>query len=278
MIDLRAVFPAQPEAFGDTEPQDAGQRSGWRRVQKARKEVLDTVGRGEHPASTDFKNLWSDYKHHFGEAQFQGKCAFCETRIGAAQPGDVEHYRPKTAICEPASPGNRDDRGGRSPGRTYEPKSRPGYWWLAYEWTNYLYSCATCNRTWKRNSFPLRDARGAMGPGIESDERTLLLNPFHTDPEPHFDFDEFGQIHGLTEEGKTTIDRCGLDRQSLINERFRVAQNFEKLVDLLEGGFLTAEGFENLVADLCTDAAEYAGLARSLSAQWLEAILGPESP
>ena len=278
MIDMRAVFPVQPEAFGDSEPQDPDQKSGWEKIQKARQKVLEAVSRDELPASKDFKNLWTDYKHHFGKAQFNGKCAFCESRIAAGQPGDVEHYRPKTAICEPDTPGNRDDSGGQSPGRTYQAKSQPGYWWLAYEWTNYLYSCATCNRTWKRNSFPLRGARSTMEPGAEDGEQPLLLNPFHTDPEPHFSFDEFGQIHGLTEEGEITIDRCGLDRQSLITERFRIAEKFEGFVEMLEGGMLTAEGFDRLVADLCTDEAEYAGLARSLSAQWLEATLGPDSP
>lgn len=275
---MRAVFPPQPEAFGNSEPQAADQKSGWKKVQKAREKILDTINRGEIPPSRDFKNLWSEYKHLFCQAQFEGKCAFCETRISAAQPGDVEHYRPKTAVCEPLSPGNRDDSGGQSPGRAHGPESHPGYWWLAYEWTNYLYSCATCNRTWKRNSFPVRDPRGTMEPGVEFAEAPLLLNPFQTDPEPHLAFDEFGQIHGLTEEGEITIDRCGLDRQSLINERFRVAQNFDELVAMLGEGLLTPEGFDRLVAKLCTDDAEYAALARSLSAQWLEATLGPDSP
>ena len=47
-----------------------------------------------------------------------GKCGFCETPTSAAYYGDVEHFR---------------------------PKSPNAYWWLAYCFDNYLYSCRLCN-------------------------------------------------------------------------------------------------------------------------------------
>jgi hypothetical protein len=69
------------------------------------------------------------------------KCAFCEAKIRHTQPGDVEHFRPQAATRQ-----SKD-----------APLRKPGYYWLAYEWTNLLLACAECNRRGKGNLFPLRD-------------------------------------------------------------------------------------------------------------------------
>ena len=63
----------------------------------------------------------------------QGKvCAYC----GVALRGlEVDHFRPKGTV------GN--------------DKAHGGYWWLAYELSNYFLGCTVCNGTRKRNSFPL---------------------------------------------------------------------------------------------------------------------------
>jgi len=50
------------------------------------------------------------------EREANGKCAFCEAPTSATYFGDVEHFRPKS-----------------------------DYWWLAYCYDNYLYSCRVCN-------------------------------------------------------------------------------------------------------------------------------------
>lgn len=57
-----------------------------------------------------------------------GKCAYCETPLKVVSFGDVEHYRPSSR-----------------------------YWWLAYSYENYLASCAICNRSFKRDHFPVRN-------------------------------------------------------------------------------------------------------------------------
>jgi hypothetical protein len=33
--------------------------------------------------------------------------------------------------------------------------TQPGYYWLAYEWSNLLISCQLCNQEFKKNRFPL---------------------------------------------------------------------------------------------------------------------------
>ena len=117
----------------------------------------------------------------------KNKCAYCETTTKANQPGDVEHYRPKSI-----------------------------YWWLAYCYDNYLVSCRSCNQS-KFNHFPIQNGK-MRGPAIRSNttdafiaskagtiapdplnkvkvdafirqhkqERPLLLNPYFDDPAEYF--------------------------------------------------------------------------------------------
>src|SRR6266481_3442684 len=54
-------------------------------------------------------------------------CAYCEQHLPENDRGDVEHFRPESL-----------------------------YRWLAYAFDNYLLSCSICNRTLKRDRFPLR--------------------------------------------------------------------------------------------------------------------------
>ncbi len=64
-----------------------------------------------------------------------GKCAYCEAPTDIVAHGDVEHFRPISA-----------------------------YWWLAYCFDNYLYSCQICNQTYKGNKFPIA---GTLAPTVE---------------------------------------------------------------------------------------------------------------
>jgi len=58
-----------------------------------------------------------------------GKCAYCEAPTDVVAHGDVEHFRPKSV-----------------------------YWWLAYCFDNYLFSCQICNQTHKGDKFPISGA------------------------------------------------------------------------------------------------------------------------
>ena len=167
----------------------------------------------------DFPNYWGKHKHYFIRSQYSGKCAYCETQVISGSPGDVEHFRPK-AYCQTLSPAkNRDDYRGQPPRRSNVGPSIEGYWWLAYNWRNYLLSCNRCNSIWKRNQFPVEAKRSRRGDKM-SVEKALLINPFTVDPETHFEFNAItGKIRGLTPQGIATIDICGLDRKSLEVQR-----------------------------------------------------------
>jgi len=58
------------------------------------------------------------------------KCAYCEASTAVTAHGDVEHFRPKSL-----------------------------YWWLAYCYDNYLFSCQICNQSYKGDNFPVLGAR-----------------------------------------------------------------------------------------------------------------------
>lgn len=195
---IRYVRPPQPRGF----PTQA--------MEDEKRELASNHG---HKA----KPLWSNFKEHFFKAQ-HGKCGFCEAKI-LGHTGDVEHYAPKLEVHELVSPGRELPHSTRVEHRTVaQPPMKPGYWWLTYQWTNWLLACSRCNSVWKLCLFPVAEQpRSAPNP---SDPCTpLLLNPFDDDPEEHLDVDAIGQLVAITVRGRETIQTCGLDRDSLRRER-----------------------------------------------------------
>ncbi|MBY5549905.1 hypothetical protein HFO61_24365 [Rhizobium leguminosarum] len=155
---------------------------------------------------------------------FGGKCAYCETRISSNQPGDVEHFRPK----------------GRVVGDDFKPVlashpqrgmiNHPGYFWLAYKWSNLLPSCNDCNRyrkhgrkqprgAGKADRFPV-EGQHACDPARVVQEVPLLIDPSEVNPALHIEFHADGTVSGKTEEGRRTIDLFGLNlREGLVEAR-----------------------------------------------------------
>lgn len=80
--------------------------------------------------------------------------------------GDIDHYRPKNESKDLDGTTILSD----------------GYWWLAYDYTNYRLSCVVSNSRFegggKRNYFPLRDAsRAGSQDSTCENEEPLLLDP-----------------------------------------------------------------------------------------------------
>lgn len=149
------------------------------------------------------------------------KCGFCEAIFDANVAGDVEHYRPKTAITT-------------STGRIY-----PGYYWRGYIWDNLSYACPDCNGYRKRDLFPLvlEDARALDHHHDINDEEPLLLDPYGArDPREHIRFRGEAPV-SATPEGNTTIKILALDRTSLARDRLhhlRQLSRMRKSIILLE--------------------------------------------
>jgi uncharacterized protein (TIGR02646 family) len=109
--------------------------------------------------------------------QFE-KCCFCEAIFSDNSYGDVEHFRPKKAYKKR-----------RASGLTY-----PGYYWLAYDWTNLMFSCEKCNRSFKGNLFPLDDETTRKPyhdhANLLVNEDRLLIDPNIEDPSLFMTFKE----------------------------------------------------------------------------------------
>lgn len=134
------------------------------------------------------------------------KCAYCESRVTTTSFGDVEHFRPKGGV--------RQAEG--------SPLEQPGYYWLAYEWSNLLVACEKCNRALKKCIFPLSNpARRARSPEEPlAEEDALLIDPSSCDPELHITFDrEVPKPLDGSLRGAKTIEVLGLDHERLNEPR-----------------------------------------------------------
>ena len=63
------------------------------------------------------------------------KCCFCEAKITHISHGDVEHFRPKGGFQTSLN----------------ERLTKPGYYWLAYDFSNLFLACQICNQSYKKN-------------------------------------------------------------------------------------------------------------------------------
>lgn len=162
-------------------------------------------------------------------AMQHGKCAYCEGDFRAFSYGDTEHQRPKAYSQQNVG----------------APTIRPGYYWLAYDWSNLVLSCERCNRSRKRNLFPLGNPGArAMTPEAVANEEPLLLDPTgEVDPRTQIRF-ENGVPTGLSEIGWTTIECLNLDRIELNGHRWRHLRHITALQKLVRAGLLPDAGAE----------------------------------
>lgn len=179
--------------------------------------LYDSDPAGYISGRKNFKISPSIYSHKsvkgvLRQAQ-RNKCCFCE-KSQVDENGEVEHYRPKN--------GYKSNR--------RESLKKPGYYWLAYEWSNLFFVCRACNSiTYKGNLFPLQDEQTRASDYHDdlSREAPFLINPSQVDPRQHIIFDKEFPI-ALSNLGKKTIEICGLDRDALIEKR----RNLKNQIDL----------------------------------------------
>jgi len=148
------------------------------------------------------------------------KCCYCERKRNQKRESDVEHFRPKAEVAE--APGH------------------PGYWWMAYDWENYLFSCKTCNQDYKKNRFPLlKESQRALGPGTHR-ERPVLIDPATEDPTGFIGYvwesDRVIAI-GLDEDGRgdrTVNELTAINQEDVIDERSNGLGNLELIAGLMK--------------------------------------------
>jgi uncharacterized protein (TIGR02646 family) len=179
-------------------------------------------------------------------AIYHDKCAYCESKEFDPQ---VEHYRPKNKVVRAAR--------------------HPGYYWLAFEWSNLVSTCFDCNKvgTGKGNRFPLLAgeafrvkiapiiAGNRFDPGQTSAngatllaEKPSLLHPEIDNPETCFLFDNKGAMKGVDADGRgeTTIKVCNLNRKNLL---FRRQEKLDEIVWAINRSFqrfITTQNLDEL--------------------------------
>ena len=234
--------PPIPQDF-ETAVADARKKISDHFKRRKRNTAAGSAGPRTEEEKIEFDAKWGKYKDVFAEAQ-GGKCGYCEMMVIGNQDGDVEHFFPKGEIWQlddrdPDSWGKERDWASSVADRKRPVISSRGYWWLAYEWSNYLLSCAVCNQKWKLSFFPVGNTPRKLPPTKRSKEQALLLNPFDeaVDPTLHLKFGSLGEVEARDSSpyGFETIRTCGLDRVSLRRAREEKAERaFLLLIDLDE--------------------------------------------
>ena len=199
------------------------------------------------------------------KAQY-GKCCFCESTFMHIGYGDVEHFRPKGGFRQKES----------------NPLSEPGYYWLAYDWSNLLLSCTLCNQRYKKNLFPLVDPakRARSHHDNVGDEQPLLINPSEDDPGKHIGFrEEIPYAVRGSRRGKATISTLGLDRPELeerrrerLSEAKRTIRTVKVLTDMRDRNGALAPELEGLLAQHRAALARYLDPAAEYSAMLRAAL------
>lgn len=119
-------------------------------------ELLEFDSDGKRIIDTSY---WKKAKTQLKKEAF-GKCAYCEESAATVAHCDVEHYRPKSV-----------------------------YWWLAYCYDNYLFSCQLCNQSFKKDFFPLHSQAQVLlepvpvpAPNASIEEKRAFVSSFAPDP------------------------------------------------------------------------------------------------
>ncbi len=192
---------------------------GSRKVSNRKHALSQKANNGERILSSDFSSYsyWTepDIKEALWDMHC-GKCCYCERKRDMKRESDVEHFRPKSEVAG---------------------EDHPGYWWLAYEWDNYLLSCKTCNQTYKKCHFPLiPGSPRAQGPNDDlNSEKPVLIDPAKEDPERFIGFywsnAIFVKAIGLDDDlrGYETVKLLGLNKGTLPEQR---AEIIDELLDI----------------------------------------------
>jgi len=211
-------------------------------------------------------DLYSDSRVRAAlEKLFADKCAYCETKGVAGFEWDVEHFRPK--------------------GRVAEDQHHPGYYWLAYTWTNLYLSCTFCNQRrkdkprWddpdeaaaagKLDQFPLEPPGSrVMDPtGVLATEGRLLLDPCDDQPEEHLSFTPKGSAiaRNGSLQAKASIKVYALNRKRLRDARMlKIREVIDHIEENVKGGNDRDIATKATLTVLSAPNKVYAGVVRAI--------------
>ncbi len=181
-----------------------------------------------------YSYLWSAVKECYRGTSHE-KCWYCETKTGRIR-GDIDHYRPK--------------------GKVTENPAHPGYWWLAFDWRNWRFSCELCNSKLmdlatgdvggKGSDFPLVGGDESHRICIECDfedlmaEDPALLDPTNSQDVDLLTFTRDGRAGPITDDEQSvdyqrvqsSITAYHLDHSKLVKERKTLYYKVQKFVTM----------------------------------------------
>lgn len=107
---------------------------------KARKAIID---------SDNYQKIWKKLNPILSDISCH-KCWYCETNETRSDTA-VDHFRPKSAVKE--------------------CPEHDGYWWMAFDWKNYRYSCQFCNEKRKDQDTGVTGGKGTCFPLVTPETR-----------------------------------------------------------------------------------------------------------
>lgn len=159
------------------------------------------------------EKLWRDDRvRNWLLQRFNNKCWYTEAQDSVSAI-HVDHYRPKGRVSD------------------LDKKESDGYWWLAFDWTNYR-MCGQLINVKKSDVFPFSEPQRAASddPASLKLEAPLLIDPTTDDAKLiSYEVDEDG-CRAVPQEGillsdlaraKATIDILGLNRLDRLNQKRR---------------------------------------------------------
>lgn len=206
------------------------------------------------------------------------KCWYCEAKCLRACL-DVDHFRPKLAVTV-----NR-----------VVIINCNGYYWLAYDWTNFRLTCQRCNRPeedelkilrGKANEFPLQDeAQRCLPPSVKLDQECPMLL------DPCMEADVELLAHGLDgevkpsapdgsweyERARYTIDTLGLNSFTVPEHKRETWQTLLSLINAVSSGYPSSE-VKPVLEKYISPEHEYSSFFRSVigthrTKPWIEDLL-----
>jgi len=199
-----------------------------------------------------------DVKRELSRVQHD-KCCFCEAKF-VNDYFHVEHFRPKGRVDEWPK-GN---------------SSYPGYYWLAYDWSNLFLAKGKTNTSCKRNFFPLVGRVTRNRTHLETKiESSLLINPATEDPRVHIGFKK-EEIFGRTVRGRKNINLLDL-RNPQIDEarrtKYVLLNTLKNSIELLiaNGSNVADPNIQAMVEplrDAIKPKAEFSSMAIDLLSDW----------
>lgn len=177
------------------------------------------------------------------------KCCYSEARF-VREAKHVDHFHPAGAVTTIGS----------------HTKTYPGYYWLAYEWTNLLLCKGNINSK-KGDLFPLVDEsrRARSHHDDVSLEQPMLIDPSSEDPRDHIRFNKHDP-YGITDRGKYTV-KLLLDHPELTDarlERLQLLEGYKAMLLLLGPAHTMHALYTKLLNDAVQPDAPFSSMAIDL--------------